>query len=123
MPTMPRHACSGCRRLVVGPCPTCTATRRKRLDRERAHDAHRRLYGTERWRRYSRSWLAQFPWCGQRQDGKRYANHSACTRRGLMTLATQLDHIVPASRDVELFFSPSNHQSLCGTCNASKGAR
>lgn len=101
--------------LYRGPrCPTCTATQ----DRARG-SAHDRGYGAE-WASYSQRWLARFPWCGQRRDGRRHAQHSACTQRGELVRADVVDHI-RSIRDGGARLDPANHQSLCTSCNVRKG--
>lgn len=99
-----------CPRLLVSgaPCP----------DHPRP-SARARGY-TSAWSAYARAWLVRFPWCGQRQDGHRYAQHSACVRRGLTVQAHVVDHIrsIVAGGAV---FDPANHQSLCRACNTRKG--
>jgi 5-methylcytosine-specific restriction endonuclease McrA len=60
------------------------------------------------------------PWCGQRQDGAFYPQHSYCVRRGLKTPARVVDHIRSLAMGGALL-DPSNHQSLCVSCNNRKG--
>ena len=40
-------------------------------------------------------------------------------RRGIVTLATIADHIEPHKGDEDLFFDPSNLESLCKHCHDS----
>ena len=65
-------------------------------------------------------WLRQFPWCGQRMDGRLYAEHSRCVQAGLRVRAECTDHIVPL-REGGARLDPRNHQSLCLACNTAKG--
>lgn len=75
---------------------------------------------TKRWAAYSRAWLALRPLCGQRYDGARYPEHSACTKDGRITAATCTDHIIPHRGDQQLFWAETNHQSLCAICHSKK---
>jgi 5-methylcytosine-specific restriction endonuclease McrA len=71
------------------------------------------------WAHYARTWLRRFPYCGQRADGCLHADHSRCVKSGARTRAQVVDHIVPiAAGGARL--EPSNHQSLCRSCNAAK---
>jgi 5-methylcytosine-specific restriction endonuclease McrA len=114
MPNAPPHVCSRCRRIVVGRCPRCT----QRRDHERGTAAARGY--TADWSAYARDWLARFPWCGQRMDGRFYPIHSHCTQRGERVRARVVDHI-HALRDGGARLDPVNHQSLCASCNRRKG--
>lgn len=112
MPMMPPRKCHGCGRMVVGPCEDCARERAKRVDVKRNTTDYRALYRTEKWKQTSRRHLALHPWC----VGFPAGSHG--TER---VLAQCTDHIRPAHRYPELFFEPSNHQSLCFDCNTSKG--
>jgi 5-methylcytosine-specific restriction protein A len=46
-----------------------------------------------------------------------------CAERGVTTLATEVDHIVPHRGDVNLFMSIDNTQSLCKSCHSKKTVR
>lgn len=81
--------------------------------------AHQRGYST-RWTAYAADWLVRFPWCGQRQDGLCYREHSACVRRGAQVQARVVDHIVSLAQGGRVF-EAANHQSLCRSCNVVKG--
>jgi 5-methylcytosine-specific restriction enzyme A len=61
-------------------------------------------YGTQRWRLYSQ---------------RRLATHPFCANCGL--LADVTDHILAVRTHPHLFWVESNHQSLCTTCNTTKG--
>jgi 5-methylcytosine-specific restriction protein A len=111
----PHRTCPSCRRVVpAGPCRRCS----KKKDDDRGTAASRG-YDAE-WSKYSRAWLDRYPWCGQRADGQRHAEHSRCVQRGLATKAAVTDHIV-ALRAGGSRMDPRNHQSLCGPCNRRKG--
>jgi 5-methylcytosine-specific restriction endonuclease McrA len=107
-----------CRRLIRGrgPCHAC----RVKQDRGRPNAAARGYDAT--WAAYSKAWLARLPWCGQRRDGKLYAEHSRCAQQNRRVFAQVTDHIV-ALRDGGSRLDPSNHQSLCRSCNAAKVTR
>lgn len=61
-----------------------------------------RLYG-RRWREYSKSALADNPYCAM------------CG-----VLAEVTDHVIPHGGDEEKFWDCSNHQSLCKSCHDRK---
>lgn len=58
------------------------------------------LYGA-RWQRARLLHLAEFPLC------------CFCERDGVTQAASIVDHVVPHGGNVELFWDPSNWQSLC----------
>lgn len=112
--------------MAMGPPHPCTQPRCPRLiqpgqqcpDHPRA-SAHQRGY-TREWTRYAAAWLQRFPWCGQRHDGAFAGEHSRCVQQGQRTPARVVDHIVSIARGGDVF-DPSNHQSLCRSCNVRKG--
>lgn len=117
MPTTPPHPCPGphCGRLTrTSHCPRCT----RRLEQARG-TSRQRGYGPD-WAIYSVRWLALHRWCGERQDFRLYAEHSRCVQQGLRTPADVTDHIV-SLRDGGARLDPTNHQSLCYSCNTRKG--
>jgi len=124
MPSAPPRPCPGkggrCGRLVKGGglCARCRQERQQRQDEERPSAAARGYGG--RWPAYARSWLQQYPWCGQRQDGRMHAQHSVCVQLGQRVRATCVDHIRSIA-DGGSVFDPANHQSLCTSCNVRKG--
>ena len=67
-------------------------------------------YQTSRWHRLSRAWRQQHPLCEE------------CKRRGTITPATCVDHIIPWPICQD-FYDENNLQSLCDRCNAEKGYR
>jgi 5-methylcytosine-specific restriction endonuclease McrA len=115
---VPPRRCAGCRALITGVCATCSTQR----ERRRQHDPHRPPYKTERWKRYSRRWLSEHPFCGERQDGQRHPEHSLCTRERRLIVADCTDHIIPTAKGGD-HWQPANHQSLCRRCNSLKGDR
>jgi 5-methylcytosine-specific restriction enzyme A len=115
-------------RAALQPCPVphCgVLTRGGRCRRHRAEQDRARGTARERgydaaWQELARDWLLRFPWCGQRADGRLYAEHSRCVRRGLRVLAGAVDHI-RSLRDGGARLDPANLQSLCISCNTRKG--
>lgn len=66
-----------------------------------------RLYG-RKWDKTAKRHLWANPWC------------VFCLRRGIRTLATVCDHIVPHRGDPKLFWdSQNNWQGLCASCHNS----
>lgn len=86
---------------------------------ERPSSSTKRGYNY-RWQRYREHWLTLYPMCGDRVNGPS-AEHSECRRKGLITAATDVDHIerVHGARD-DRFWDSSNHQSLCHACHSMK---
>lgn len=79
------------------------------------HDASRgnanaRGYG-RKWRKAREQFLQQHPLC------------VFCQRRGRVTAATVVDHIVPHRGDLKLFWRRSNWQSLCKPCHDTEKKR
>src|SRR5262245_15172388 len=91
--------------------------------REHRRNAYQRGY-TKRWGRMSKRWLQRHPCCGERADGQRHVEHSACARNegpeDTPTPATVTDHIVPHRGDERLFNDEANWQSLCARCHNAK---
>ena len=93
--------------------------------------AHGRQYeqarGSQRERGYTRRWetraalfRAKHPLCGMRPDGLRPVM-SKCYEERRITIATQVDHVVPHRGDPVLFWDERNNwQSLCAKCGARK---
>lgn len=79
-----------------------------------AHDdrpsAHARGYD-RRWRRARAAFLQLHPLCAD------------CEQRGLVTVATVVDHVRPHKGDQDLFWDETNWQPLCGPCHSTKTAR
>jgi 5-methylcytosine-specific restriction enzyme A len=110
MAMAPPRPCTRCGRLVRDGSGRCAHHQRP--------SAFKRGYRTG-WAEYARAWLARFPWCGQRADGRFYSDHSACTRRGQRVRARVVDHIRSLASGGALL-DATNHQSLCFSCNARK---
>lgn len=65
-------------------------------------------YGNQRWRNLRASFLRRNPLCAH------------CSRVGVNTQATIVDHIIPHEGDMTLMWSADNFQSLCPTCHGAK---
>lgn len=77
---------------------------------ERRGSAASRGYG-HKWRQARDGWLRKHPLCAM------------CQRRGQVTPATVVDHIVPHRGDMALFWDRDNWQSLCKPCHDIDKAR
>jgi 5-methylcytosine-specific restriction endonuclease McrA len=64
-----------------------------------------------RWRKYRAGFLHANPLCVM------------CKARGLVTVATIVDHIVPHQGDQARFWDATNHQALCAPCHNRDKAR
>ena len=62
------------------------------------------LYGHS-WRQIRARRLQHFPLC------------AFCAKRGIITPATVVDHVIPHRGDEALFYDTSNLQSLCKPCH------
>jgi len=78
-------------------------------ENRRAKTAERGYGG--RWQRLRKLHLARFPLC------------VACQAKGIIQVATDVDHHVAHRGDVFLFWDESNWRSLCASCHSSKTAR
>ena len=76
----------------------------KMEDRKRSRDE----YHTWRWTKLSRAFRESHPLCEQ------------CRRRGVITPAEVVDHIIPVEVCAD-FWDQTNWQSLCRKCNIEKG--
>lgn len=94
----------------------CQAHRRAR---DKARGTSRERHYDSRWARFSLRWRQQHPRCGERADGKLYAEHSRCVAEGRITAAEAVDHMVSMANGGEQY-DPANLQSLCMSCNARK---
>jgi len=63
-----------------------------------------------KWQQARAGFLAKYPLCRR------------CTDRGLVVVATDVDHIIPHRNDMVLFWDKTNWQSLCGPCHSAKTA-
>lgn len=87
---------------MKGPSP-----RRKRV----AEAASRRLLQGRRWRDLRLAVLAADPLCRE------------CARRGLTSLATEVDHVIPRCERPDLMWERGNLQGLCRGCHIEKTRR
>lgn len=71
----------------------------------------RRLYDRGGWRRAARAYLRAHPFC------------VVCRAAQRITLATEVDHVIPHEGDVVRFWDRSNWQALCSTCHGRKTKR
>lgn len=99
MPSAPLRPCTfpGC--PVIGPCP----------DHGRWKiAAWKKWYYTAAWRRLRKYVLDRDPLCVM------------CKVIGVVTVATEVDHIIPHRGDRALFWDPENVQGLCDTHHSEK---
>ena len=103
MPMKPLNPCRhpGCPNLAEERYCTVHAPDHKRAT------AHERGY-TSKWQRRSKLYLKTNPLCVE------------CKRRGRLTPATVVDHIVPHRGNEQLMWSESNWQALCKPCHDKK---
>ncbi|MGJ5817050.1 HNH endonuclease [Paludibaculum fermentans] len=86
------------------------ASRRKSYDPQQEAKWDRpghHLYSTARWKQLRAEKLRQHPLCKH------------CAERGIVTVATQVDHITPHRGDEHLFWH-GPFQSLCASCHSAK---
>ena len=111
MPSRAKRPCAqpGCATLVDHGC--CPAhTRAQRIEQEaRRENAHQRGYD-RRWAKARAVFLAREPLCRR------------CLGRGVLTKATEVDHVVPHRGDLSLFWNRANWQPLCKPCHSTKTA-
>lgn len=88
--------------------PQRAREKRPRQDRYRPN-ANARGYN-HAWRKASKGYLDHHPLCVH------------CQAKGLVTVATVVDHITPHRGDRELFWDAANWQPLCETCHNRKTA-
>lgn len=73
----------------------------------RRANSHQRGY-TRMWSKARAVYLAHNPLC------------KLCEDQGVITPATQVDHIIPHRGNYELFWDPENWQGLCASCHSKK---
>lgn len=110
---MPRRPPSPCPRCGVpveggGLCDLHRQQRAALVDQQRGTAASRG-YGAK-WRAYRAAFLRSHPLC------------AACAELGVVTPATDVDHIRPHGGDWSLFWDRANHQALCHPCHSRKTA-
>jgi 5-methylcytosine-specific restriction protein A len=98
-----------CTALVVrGRCEVHKRAEDKQADRLRG-SAHSRGY-TSQWAKARNLFLRQHPACAH------------CRLKGIVTVATQVDHITPHRGNMTLFWDERNWQALCAPCHSHKTA-
>lgn len=80
------------------------------FDERRSGTKLRSMYD-RKWRRRREAKLVKNPLCEE------------CERQGLLTLANEVDHVIPHRGDRELFDDDANLQSLCKPCHSRKTKR
>jgi 5-methylcytosine-specific restriction protein A len=112
MPRKPKRPCS------YPNCPELTHGRycekhEKEMEREynRNNRTYKYLYNTARWKRLRTQFLKEHPLCEE------------CKRKGIITSAEVVDHIIPHKGNKELFWDESNLQALCKECHDRKTAK
>lgn len=114
MPLRPQRPCraSGCRALHRNAAGYCDAhaDQVKSHAREKPRESSTsRGYGYK-WQQARAGYLAKHPLCIR------------CQARGIVVVATDVDHVVPHKGDMALFWDRSNWQALCGPCHSKKTA-
>jgi 5-methylcytosine-specific restriction protein A len=84
------------------------ATRHKLPEQKRNSNA---MGYTYRWQKFRESFLKKNPLCVE------------CKKNGIVTVATDVDHIIPHRGDMKIFWQPGNHQALCRSHHSAKTAR
>ena len=116
MPPRPKSICRhpGCGRLIDS---TGYCERHQKADKERkAISDKRRQSSNERgytfsWHKIRTLYLQANPLC------------AICEKKGHLTAATCVDHIIPHRGDDALMWDESNFQSLCQSCHSRKTAK
>lgn len=123
MPSRAKSPCPapGCHALTDGGrCELHRKESRQQTD-ERRESSHKRGYGPT-WQKARAGWLRAHPLCGDRHAGP-CDEHSICLQSGLISAATDVDHIVAVDGPADpLFWKPGNWQSLCHACHSHKTA-
>ncbi len=118
MPTKPKRGCAtwGCPNLAEGGgvyCLECAsklgldADSRSYGDKSAEAVANDKWYNSTAWRKLRRSYIERYPLCAD------------CLKRGKITPAKVVDHIVPVLQGGDKF-SEDNLQSLCQSCHERK---
>ncbi len=106
MPRRPPSPCGtpGCAELVHGGGPCAKHKRQTRTASKTVLANRDKLYG-RRWKKARAAYLWANPLC------------VFCERRGRVTAATVVDHIVPHRGDERLFWDRENWAPLCAPCH------
>lgn len=113
MPERPEKACSffRCKEYAKKGSSYCEK-HEKKLDAQVAigrASASKRGYD-HRWHKVSTFFLSLHPLCVM------------CEKKGIVTAATCVDHIIPHRGDYNLFWDSENFQALCASCHSKKTA-
>lgn len=111
MPRKPKRMCSypGCPELTEGIyCGKHQKEETKKYNRNRKF---KKLYNSSRWQRLRKKVLTKHPLCVE------------CEKKGILTPATEVDHIVPHHGSEALFWDEDNLQALCKSCHDKKTAK
>lgn len=114
MPLRPQRPCraQGCRALhrnANGYCDAHADQVKSHVREKPRESSTSRGYGYK-WQQARAGYLAKHPLCIR------------CQARGLVVVATDVDHVVPHKGDMTLFWDRSNWQALCGPCHSAKTA-
>jgi 5-methylcytosine-specific restriction protein A len=96
------------------------------VERGRCHahtrgSRHAQGYGN-RWARRAAHFRTLYPLCGMRPGGLAPVM-SRCHDEGRVTIAAQVDHVIPHKGNAALFWDElGNWQALCKACGARKSA-
>lgn len=85
---------------------------REKLYKEQRRAKRKRFAGSSSSRGYGYRW--------QKLRARYIAMHPVCVRcqkKGIFTMATDVDHIIPHKGDHKLLYDESNLQSLCHSCH------
>ncbi len=113
MPSAARRPCThpGCGALAVSrgsKCERHQGVAQAELDARRGSSASRGYNGA--WRRFRAGYLSRHPLCVH------------CAARHQITVATDVDHIVPLRLAPDRKYDETNLQALCAPCHAVKTA-
>ncbi len=92
-------------------CPQClpfVKKANKEYNQLRDQTEERQWIHSPRWRKASRIFLDEHPLCAE------------CKRKGKVTAAYLVDHIIPHGGNYDLFWDESNWQSMCNPCHEEK---
>lgn len=111
-PVAPKHPCGypGCAALIGGDsrCEMHRVQEQREYDQQRG-SSHARGYDSK-WRKARKDFLKQHSLCVE------------CHRKGILRVATVVDHIIPHKGDAGLFWDQANWQALCLSCHSRKTA-
>lgn len=118
MPSLPGRPCAhrGCGAAAAAGSRFCMRHDAERVrsfsSREPSEERRRsaRLYASARWQHMRKVFLTAHPLCAE------------CARNGIVTAATDVDHIQPHRNDIRLFYHYGNLQALCHSCHSRKTA-